>query len=318
MNNKDEHPKASILVTGATGLSGSIVIKELAKQNTPVKALVRNIDKAKKFEAFPNVEICVGDMLKPETLKLALDGVEKILMISSAFEKMIETQQTFTNAAKDSGVKHIIKYSGADSGVGFNSQNFISQKEHENLEDYVVNSGLDWTILRPSQFMQFYLPGTSTGVTLEENALILPINKAKLSPVDIADVAKVCACLLTQDGHQNKIYEMTGPDALTMTEACEIISEIIGRKITYLNISLEDYKKTFINRGAPEKIVRVLEEISRERAKCLDSHIKLETHKRFGVRPTNFAEFIYKNAFVFGSGGCASEAMHSIAKTLTN
>ena len=110
-------------------------------------------------------------------------------MISGASEKMIEAQQTFTDAAKDAGVTHIIKYSGVDSGIGFNSQNFISQKEHENLEDYVINSGLEWSILRPSQFMQFYLPGTPTGVILEKDALILPLNNAKLSPVDIWDVA---------------------------------------------------------------------------------------------------------------------------------
>ena len=73
MNNKQS--RAPILVTGATGLSGSIVIKELAQQNIPVRTIVRNMDKAIIFESYPLVEIYIGDMLKPETLKPALDGV---------------------------------------------------------------------------------------------------------------------------------------------------------------------------------------------------------------------------------------------------
>lgn len=264
-----------------------------------MRALVRNRAKAKEFEQNSNVEIFEGDMLKPDTLQAALKGVEKVLLISSAFEKMAETQETFIDAAKKAGVPHIIKFSGAESGIGFNSQNFISTKTHENIEDYLVGSGLKRTILRPSQFMQFYLPSTPTGVNLNYEALILPIGNSMLSPVNIEDVAKVCLAVLSENGHEGKIYEMTGPDALTMTEVCEIISDVIGRKINYRSISLDEYQNALTSARVSPDRMEVLMQISKERLKCTESHVKLDTHKRFGIRPTNFAEFIFKNAKAF-------------------
>jgi uncharacterized protein YbjT (DUF2867 family) len=287
-----------ILVTGASGLSGSLVIKECVRQNIPVSALVRSNEAAKELAKYPNVKVYVGDLLVPETYQDVLRGIEKALLISSAFEKLVQTQQTFIDTAKKAGVQHIIKYSGAESGIGFNAQNFIGTKNHENIEDYLVHSGQAWTLLRPSQFMQMYLPSAPTGVNLERDALILPYGSAKLSPVDLEDVAKVCVRLLTTDGHENKIYEMTGPDAVDMNEACEIISRVVTRKIRYSPLPLERYIKDITGK-VPEERLAILSQIAKERAKCIDSHVKLDTHKLFNVRPTNFAEFIYKNVNAF-------------------
>lgn len=299
MNQTNTVNRSKVFITGASGLSGSLIVKEFAKQNVPVTVLVRSRIKARHLEKYANVEIIEGDMLRPETFKYALMGVCKALLISSAFDKLVATQQSFIDTAKEAGVPHVIKFSGAESGIGFNSQNFIGMRQHENIEDYLINSGLNWTLIRPSQFMQMYLPGAPTGVNLKENALILPIKKAMLSPVNIEDVAKVCFRLLTEDGHHGKIYEMTGPDAFDMEEACSIISDCIGRKISYRNISFSEYENMILNYKIPAARVHILLEISKERMKCTDSHIKLNTHKLFGIRPTNFAEFIYKNLAAF-------------------
>lgn len=299
MNTINKNKQASVLITGVSGLSGSIIIKEFIKRNIPVRALVRSRERVTGLLQAPNVELFEGDMLDAESLKGVFDGIEKALMISSSDARMLDTQKSFIDQAVAAGLPHLIKYSGADSGIGFNGQNFISQRTHENIEDYLVDSGLKWTIVRPSQFMQFYLPKRPTGVNLEKNALILPIKNGKLSPVDIEDVAKVCLEVLIQPGHENRIYEMTGPDALNMAEACEIISRVTGRKIAFVNIFFEQYKQILVSRGVPEHSIRVLTEINKERSKCIESHVKLSTHKTFGVRPTNFAEFIYKNKDVF-------------------
>jgi len=289
---------SKILITGASGLSGSLVIDECFRQNIPVRALVRSNEKAKKLAKYPNVNVYVGNLLMPETYQDALSGIEKTLLISSGFERLVETQETFIEAAKKAGVQHIIKYSGAESGIGFNAQNFIGTKNHENVEDYLVHSGLAWTLIRPSQFMQMYLPGAPTGVNLEKNALILPYGNAKLSPIDIENVAKVCVQLLITDGHENKVYEMTGPDAMDMNQACEIISRVTTNKIRYESLALDDYIRDITGKVPEERLI-ILTQIAKERAKCIDSHVKLNTHKLFNVRPTNFAEFIYKNLNVF-------------------
>src|SRR5688572_22829219 len=155
-----------VLVTGASGLSGSIIVNEFIKQNIPVRILVRNSTRVKHLAHHSIIETLEGDLLRPETYKRALAGIDKALLISSAAERMTETQQTFIDTAKEIGVPHIIKFSGGDSGVGFLSHKFVAQKEHEDIEDYLVDSGVNWTILRPSQFMQMYLPNAVTGVDL--------------------------------------------------------------------------------------------------------------------------------------------------------
>jgi uncharacterized protein YbjT (DUF2867 family) len=293
-----ENKGAKILVTGATGLSGSIVIKEFEARKIPVRALVRDHEKAKKFDSFRHVELYKGDLLQPDSYQDAMDGIEAALLISSAFEKLAETQMSFVDAAKAAGVPFVIKYSGTESGIGFNTQNFIAQTIHEQMEDYLINSGLKWALIRPSQFMQMYLPGAPTGVNKEKNALILPIGRSKLSPVDIEDVAKVVVQMLTQKGHDYRIYEMTGPDAMDMYEATEIISKILGREVKYIDSPLDEYVASLPPHIPPIR-VEILKQISMERSKCLDSHIHLGTHKKFGVRPTNFAEFIYKHVAAF-------------------
>jgi uncharacterized protein YbjT (DUF2867 family) len=305
--------RPSILVTGSTGWSGSLVLRALAARNVPVRALVRDPRKARVVAGYPNVEICIGDMLDHESLRDALHGVDRALMISSAADRMVETQESFIAAARATGVRHVIKYSGADSGIGFNSQNFVAERQHQNLEDVLVGSGLEWTILRPCQFMQFYLPGTLTGVDLDERSLTLPIGDAQLAPVDIDDVAEVCVGLLTEDGHEGRIYEMTGPDAMTMADTCAIISRVTGRGFAYQPVSLDEYAAALRAKGLPDVVVQILSEISRERAKCVESHVKLSTHHRFGVRPTNFAEFVYKNLDAFTGGAAAAADGRAVA-----
>ena len=288
-----------ILVTGATGLSGSAVIREFARQKAQLRALVRSRSKARAFEAFPTVEVVEGDMLRPETLKVALEDVDRVLMISSARERMIQTQCVFIDACKQANVRHIVKFSGKESGVGFNPKHFRSTWEHEHIEDYLEHAGLAWTHLRPSQFMQFYLPPAPTAVDVTKRALFLPMENARLSPVDIEDIAKVAFALLHSEGHEGKSYDMTGPEALTMTEVSERISEAIGKPFRYVNIPLEEKRQAWLAAGIPSERVDAVSEVVSERSKCSESRVYLDTHKAFGVHPTTFAEFARRNAAVF-------------------
>lgn len=299
MSTHSQSIKPIYLVTGASGISGSIVVNEFIKQHIPVRILVRDRKKVAALENRPTVEIHEGDMSDDSTLTGLFDGIEKALLISSSDEKMVETQQSFIDSAKKAGLPHLIKYSGYDTGIGFSGQNFIAQAQHAKAEDHLVDVGINWTILRIAQFMQFYLPGAPTGVTLEKNALILPIEDGKLAPVDIEDVAKICVGVMTSSGHERKIYEISGPDAMTMDEACEIITRVTGRKIDYQRIPLEEYTHILVAMGISEYSKQVITTLSKERRKCIDSHIWTDTHRLLNVRPTNFAEFIYKHKHVF-------------------
>ncbi|MEP7285104.1 MAG: SDR family oxidoreductase [Chloroflexota bacterium] len=298
-----------ILVTGATGLSGSAVIREFARQKTQVKALVRNRAKAHWMEAIPTVEIVEGDMRRPEILSTVLSGVDRVLMISSASEQMLETQCEFIDISKKLGVRHIVKFSGKESGIGFDSNNFHSTWEHEQIESYLEASGLAWTHLRPSQFMQFYFPQSLTGVEMAESALFLPMENAKLSPVDVEDIAKVAFALLRDEGHEGKRYDMTGPEALTMADVAARLSQSIGKNVRYVNITLEEKKQVWLSAGIPQARIEVVSGLLSERRKYTESRVYLGTHEAFGVHPTTFAEFASRNADIFrGQTLAASES----------
>ncbi|MCW2864098.1 MAG: hypothetical protein JWP48_5806 [Actinoallomurus sp.] len=276
-----------------------MIIGEFARQGVPVRALFRNPGKVRRSHGLAGVEWVEGDMLRPESLTEALRGVDRVLMISSARERMVETQCVFIDAAKAAGVPYIVKYSGKEAGVGFDQESFRGTREHREIERYLEASGLAWTHLRPSQFMQLYLPGTLTGADAHRRELRLPIGDSRLSPVDIEDIAKVAVALMGSDGHEGRAYEMTGPEALSMKEAVEHISAATGTAFRYVEVALEDKLREYRDNGVPEPAVQTLSELLAERSRRPDSHVRLETHRAFGVRPTRFTEFARRNAEAF-------------------
>lgn len=290
-----------ILVTGATGQSGAAVVREFAQHQVPVRILVRDRAKAAPFESFRTVQITEGDMLRPETLADALQGIERVLMISSAYPNMIETQRSFIDAAKKRSVQHIVKFSGKESNIGYDSSKFRFGRMHEEIEHYLENSGLSWTHLRPSQFMQVYLREAPS--IAKKGELCLPLENVRMSPVDQKDIAKVAFALLTTDRHEGKTYEMTGPEALSMDEIAERISDAIGKKVVYRNITPAERRNALLQTGMPTDFVDALDEQGEERRRCPESQVNVATHQMFGVRPTTFAEFAREHAAIFRSNG---------------
>jgi uncharacterized protein YbjT (DUF2867 family) len=285
-----------ILVTGAAGQAGSRAIRELGRQGVPVRALVRSRARARALEGVPGVEVVEADMLRAETLGRALDGVERALMISSADERLVETQCTFIDAAKRSGVAHIVKWSGKEANVGFDASKFRFVRMHEEIERYLERSGLAWTILQPCQFMQVYLREAPTIAAKGE--LRLAMEGVRMSPVDLDDVANVACALMQRSAVDGKTYPMTGPEALSMAEIAERISEAIGKPVRYANISPEERRRAVLAAGALPYFADALDEQGAERRRCPESRVCLETHEAFGLRPTPFAEFARRHGAI--------------------
>jgi uncharacterized protein YbjT (DUF2867 family) len=130
----------TILVTGASGLAGSAVIREFVRNGYPVRALVRSRAKARAFQAFPTVQVVEGDLSRPQTLEDALAGVDRVLVISSPDQQMAERQSRFIDAARKAEVRHIVKFSGlsaADVGTPF-----VFGSMHAEIERHLEGSGL--------------------------------------------------------------------------------------------------------------------------------------------------------------------------------
>lgn len=281
-----------------------MVIREFAKQGVPVRAVIRDLVKAKEIgiDRLPGVECVAGDMLRPATLGPALRGVRRVLLISSPRERMVETQCTFVDAAAAAGVEHVVKFSGKESGIGFEPRQFKGTREHAEIERYIEGTGVAWTHLRPSQFMELYLPGTLTGVDPVRRALVMPIGESRLAPVAIDDIARVCVALLRSEGHEGMAYDMTGPEALTMTEVVQILTKVTGERFDYLSVSHEE-KRAELSTSYPPPVVDLLCELFAERSRRPESNVALETHRRFGVEPTRFEDFARQHAATFLGDG---------------
>lgn len=277
-------------------------MREFVRQNEPVRALTRGQVKGATLGAAPNVDIVEGDMLRPETLGAALEGVHRILMISSADMTLVETQKAFIDAAKMAGVPHIVKLSGLGCAPGWwpsaAESDFIFGRMHAEVERYLEASGVAWTHLRPSQFMPVYFREIPTITT--EDAFYLPMGDARLAAVDIGDVATAAYALLKGDGHEEKGYSMTGPDALTMAEVAERISNVVGRPVRYVDIDPVEKTRRLVAAGLPSEFAQALDHLFAERrAGGSESTVDLSTHEALGVTPTSFERFVERNAHVF-------------------
>jgi uncharacterized protein YbjT (DUF2867 family) len=284
-----------ILVTGASGLAGSAVIREFVRNGYPVRALVRSRAKARGFEAFPTVELVEGDMSRPATLEAALFGVDRVLLISSSDQEMVERQFTFSDAARKADVRHIVKFSGL-SAADVDTP-FVFGSMHAEIERYLEGSGLAWTHLRPSQFMTEYLREVPT--ILAQSGLFLPLEDAKLVPVDVADIARAAYLLLTTPGHEGKIYAMSGPEALSMQQIAEQIAAAIGQAVRYVSITREARRQALLAAGVPSFSVDALDVQAGERLKGTEATVHPETHTALGITPTPFADFARRNAGAF-------------------
>lgn len=217
------------LITGATGNVGSLVVRQLAALGHPVRILVRDPERA-RFLAAPNVEIAVGDFDAPETLDRACEGVAKAFLLSPIVLGQVEQQRNFLQAAQRAGVEQVVKSSiidaQLDSPCGYMAW-------HAQTERELAESGLAYTNIRPHLFMQQVLE--MAGLIANQGVMYGPFdNVARVSAVDVRDIAAVVIGVLTTPGHDGQTYTVTGPDILSFDEMAAKISVGAGRPVSYV------------------------------------------------------------------------------------
>lgn len=282
-----------ILVTGATGSNGREIVKRLAAQNIKVRAMVRNRDRASAIAEL-NVEVVEGDFERPETLLNAQRGVERAFLLTNSLERAEAQQIAFIDAARQSGVKHIVKLSqlaaDANSPVRF-------LRYHAAVEAALRASGMTYTFLRPNLFMQGLLNFRSTIAT--QNAFYAAISDAPVSAVDVRDIAEVATAALTETGHEGKIYDLTGPQTLTHAEMAEQLSTVLGRRITFVDISPEAMRDTLLSVGFPiwqaDGLIEDYAHYRRHEAAAVTSGVK----DAIGKEPRSFETFAHDYMTLF-------------------
>jgi len=243
MEMDEPNGEASILVTGATGNVGKELVHQLARAGQRIRVLVRDPSRIERDQL---IEVALGDLDKPETLKEALRHIDKIFLITG------NTQQdrSVIEAGRESGLRHIVKLSTQEAGwVPVKGHGFW----HHEREVLIKASGLAWTFLRPCMFMNTAL--SWAGAIREKGVVAYPGGSGKIAPIDPWDVAAVAATALTQQGHEGKGYELTGPESLSFGEMTAILSRVLGKPIRYVEQSDEDYARDLLNAHLPQYVV---------------------------------------------------------------
>ncbi|PSB06984.1 NAD(P)-dependent oxidoreductase [Pleurocapsa sp. CCALA 161] len=282
-----------ILVTGATGSNGIEIVKRMVAQNATIRAMVRDRTRASAIAA-PTVELVQGDFDRPETLLGALADVERAFLVSQRTERVEAQQLAFVDAAKQSGVKHLVYLSQFDTDAK-SPVRFL--RYHAAVEAAIQASGMAYTFLRPNLFMQGILNFRSTIAT--QNAFYAAAGDAKVSAVDVRDIAEVAVAALTESGHEGRIYDLTGLQALTHAEMAVQISTAIGRQITFVDVSPESMHEFLLSAKFPLwQVDGLLEEYAhyrRNEAAAISSGVR----DAIGKEPRSFQTFAHDYAPMF-------------------
>ncbi|WP_167553323.1 SDR family oxidoreductase [Evansella clarkii] len=242
---------SSIMVTGATGNIGYYVASELAAKGEKVKLALFQPEKEGGIFRNMGAEKVKFDFLDQATFNEALLNVKKIFLIRPPqLAKPISDMKPFIDKAKEKGVEQIVFV----SLMGVEKNPAVP---HRKIEDMIRASGISYTFLRPSFFMQ-NLNTTHRKDIAIRNELYMPVGIAKTSFIDTRDIGSVAAACLTEDGHLNKTYTLTGAKAIDYYEVGEILSYTLGRKIEYKNPGTLMFRRNLIKRGIKKEFANVM------------------------------------------------------------
>jgi uncharacterized protein YbjT (DUF2867 family) len=237
-----------ILITGATGNVGGAVLSNLVTTNIDLRVLTRTEPEARALRDRGVEDVVVGDFLKPESLGPALEGVDTVFLLTPIDPQQVPQANNVIRAAKESGNKpRIVRLSVHQAS--HTAPTRIS-RQHAEVEDELTSSGLPYTLLRPQSYMQNTLMFAPT--VAAQGKIYQPFKDGKLGMIDARDIGEVAAKVLTEEGHEGKVYTLTGPAAISFYDVAEALSEVVGKEVSYIDVSLEKAKEAMLNKGIPE------------------------------------------------------------------
>ncbi len=235
-----------ILVIGGHSKIGSALIDDLVARGEQVRAMVRSGESADSSPA--GVETVLGDLADRASLDAAMEGADKLFLLCGPTQDEVEFNQNATDAAAAAGLSLVVRSSilGADPN---SPATFV--RDHGISDAALRDSGLPHAIVRPNMFMENvpenYVPSIDENGNFYANA-----GQARLSMVDTRDVATVAAALLTESGHQEGIYDVTGPEALSYQDVAGKLSRHLGRQINFVDVPDDAVRQTLLGFGIGE------------------------------------------------------------------
>lgn len=245
-----------IAITGASGQLGRLVIEELLKKlpAAEIVAVVRTPDRVKDL-AGRGVNVRQADYDRPETLQAALQGVDKLLLISATdVGRRVAQHRTVIDAAKRAGVKLVVY----TSVLHADTSPLALAAEHKETESLLKASGLPYVLLRNGWYSENYT--ASIPAALQHGAFLGSAGEGRIASAARADYAAAAAAVLTRDNQAGLVYELAGDEAYTLAELAAEISRQSDKPVVYRNLPEAEYKAVLVGAGLPEGLAGLLAE----------------------------------------------------------
>jgi uncharacterized protein YbjT (DUF2867 family) len=283
-----------ILITGATGTVGGAVLDRLGTTGCDVRVLTRDAARAEALRA-RGVEAVVADFLQPETLGPALAGVRVVFLLTPISPAQVLQARNLITAATASGhhpriVRLSVHQASPDAPTRISRQ-------HAEVEDAVLSSGLPYTLLRPQSFMQNTL--LLAHMVAATGTIYQPFKDGRLGMINARDIAEVAARVLTEEGHEGRVYTLTGPAAISFHDVAQALSEVLGTAVRYIDVSLEAAKEAMLRRGVPEWLADALNEYAKAHSEGYSDFTTDDVARLTGHRATSYEQFAHDFAQAF-------------------
>jgi uncharacterized protein YbjT (DUF2867 family) len=286
----------TVLITGATGSTGKSVTKKLLELKIPVRALVHKKDARSDQLSAQGVEIVEGDLSDFDSVSPALKGIAGAYFVYPVLVPgILESAAFFAQAAIDEGVGFIVNMSQISARRVAKSH---AARDHWIAEGLFNRSGIPVAHLRPTFFAEWLMYGAN--FIKQRNQLVLPFGEARYAPIAAEDIGRVVASILADPmGHAGQVYPLFGPKELTQFEVAEILSEVLGRKITYVPMEIEAFKGVLKDMGRTPHFIQHVSAVAQDCRDGIFSGTNDVVEKLTGQKPLQMVDYIVKNKALF-------------------
>jgi NAD(P)H dehydrogenase (quinone) len=255
---RTEGEHVSIVVTGATGQLGHLVVESLLARGVPaseITAVGRSTDKLADFAEL-GVTVRTADYKDPASLDAAFAGADTVLLVSSNdFDDRAGQHRNAIDAAVRAGVGRLVYTSGPKA----TTSSILLMSDHRATEEHLAASGLTSTVLRNGWYVENY---TAQVPTYLEHGMVGSAGDGLVSIAPRSDFAEAAAIVLSTDGHGGKVYELGG-EAVTLADIAALVSEATGQPVSYTDVPVETFEGILAGAGLPEPMAQIFADVDR-------------------------------------------------------
>lgn len=283
-----------ILVTGATSVIGQKLCQLLAENKKVFRAMCRKEDQLENFRK-KGIDAVLGKFEDTESLRSAMKGCTCLFLVSPPTENQLKCEMNAIDVAKQEQIAYIVKVSASDANL---RSSVPWAKTHAHIDHHLRSSGIAWTILKPTAFMQNFLTMTKP---ISKGLLPQVGGNGLVGYIDAQDIGRVAYHVLTENHHKRATYYLNGCETLDMRDIASQITEATGRKVRYVNLPSWAFRVLLRITGASRWLADgLVEQYAEVVAKNHDQDLNEDVFRLTNHQPRSFLDFAkeYKDAFL--------------------